>query len=247
MPSNSAAARAARSRSARRVAGVGSIGRQLRAAPTASVDQRAGEVAAVDGRDVGGRQRRQRPRVVPVQQVALEAFEAFDGRQRRVDPVGQLVGVDEAEVVRRDASRAAPCRCWSATCGARRSAPARSGRCRAAARDRPAPHERLEVAPRLARDRLRGTRGPPAPSTARRVGTGRLSAYAIERRGRPQREHRQRRRPARADGPATTSARLPTAIERARDHLRHEHAQARRPAAVGAGRGRLPLEQAALA
>ena len=34
--------------------------------------------------------------------------------------------------------------------------------------------------------------------------------------------------------------------ERARDHVLHEHAQARRPVTIGAGRGRLPLEQSVL-
>ena len=69
------------------------------ARPSRSADgerqQRAGEVAAVDGGDVGRRQRRQRARVVPVQQVTLEALQPLDGRERRVDSLDQLVGVDE--------------------------------------------------------------------------------------------------------------------------------------------------------
>ena len=49
--------------------------------------ERAREVSAVDRRDIGRRKRRQRARVVPVQQVTLEAFQAFDGRERGLDPV----------------------------------------------------------------------------------------------------------------------------------------------------------------
>ena len=42
--------------------------------------QRRREITAVDGRDVAGWQRRERLRVVPIQQVALEMFEAIDRR-----------------------------------------------------------------------------------------------------------------------------------------------------------------------
>ena len=49
--------------------------------------ERARKVAAVDRRDVGGWQRCQRAGVVPVQQVTLEAFQAFDGRERRLNSV----------------------------------------------------------------------------------------------------------------------------------------------------------------
>ena len=121
--------------------------------------ERAGEVAAVDRRDVGRRQRRQRARVVPVQQVTLEAFQAFDGRERGLDPVGQIIGVDEAEVVSRE-RREQP----HADVGRRRAV--RDGQLRdeldVVGRQRVilGSDERLEVAPRLARDRLRGTRGP---------------------------------------------------------------------------------------
>src|SRR5205823_285122 len=46
--------------------------------------QRAGEVAAVDRRDVARQQRRERLRVVPVEQVPFVALQPLDGGQRRV-------------------------------------------------------------------------------------------------------------------------------------------------------------------
>ncbi len=52
-------------------------------------DQRAGEVAAVDRRDVVRPQRRQRRRVVPVQEVAVVALEALERGQRPVEPFEQ--------------------------------------------------------------------------------------------------------------------------------------------------------------
>ena len=56
------------------------------AQPDRQRQQRAGQVAAVHRRDVGRRQRRQRPRVVPVEQVAFVPLQPLDGRQRLVDP-----------------------------------------------------------------------------------------------------------------------------------------------------------------
>ena len=51
--------------------------------------QVAGEVAAVDRRDVGRRQRRQRPRVVPVVEVAAIALHAQQRVERRLEPIEQ--------------------------------------------------------------------------------------------------------------------------------------------------------------
>ena len=53
--------------------------------PDRQRQQRAPKVAAVDRRDVRGREGYQRPRVVPVQQVTLVPFQAFDRGQRRID------------------------------------------------------------------------------------------------------------------------------------------------------------------
>ena len=49
--------------------------------------QIAGEVAAVDGRDVGGRQRRERARVVPVVEVAAVALHPQQRVEGRLEPV----------------------------------------------------------------------------------------------------------------------------------------------------------------
>ena len=123
---------------------------------------------------------------------------------------------------------------------------ARAGRCPAAGRDPRRRRTSRSTATSSAR-RAGDTRGRPASSAARRLGTGRLSAYAIARRGRPQREHRQRR-PAAPPGASSDDQRpaSPTAISGLAIISVDERAQARRPAAGGAGRRRLPLEQPAL-
>ena len=54
------------------------------------MSERARQVAAVHRRDVGRQQRRQRPRVVPIQQVAFEAFQLLDGGERAIDSEHQL-------------------------------------------------------------------------------------------------------------------------------------------------------------
>ena len=68
--------------------------------PTDSVSERAREVAAVHRGHVGRRQRRQRPRVVPVEQVAFERSSRSIVVERPVDPLHELGVVDESEVVR---------------------------------------------------------------------------------------------------------------------------------------------------
>ena len=83
--SKSAVARAARE---------GALSRSADATVT-----RRREVAAVDGRDIRRRQRRQRPGVMPVEQMSLEFLQSLDCRQRLVDPTEELRRVDELEVV----------------------------------------------------------------------------------------------------------------------------------------------------
>ena len=50
-------------------------------------DQMAREIAAVDRRDVGRLERPQIARVVPVEEVAVEALQPLHGRQRRLEPL----------------------------------------------------------------------------------------------------------------------------------------------------------------
>ena len=124
---------------ARGVEGAGAaaaaVRRRLRelAQPGGQRHQRAGQVAAVHGRDVARGERRQADRVVPVEQVALVALERLDGGERVLDPVRELAGAAGSPGRARRASRAAPCRCWSARCGGRCAAPGPPARCRAAA------------------------------------------------------------------------------------------------------------------
>ena len=59
----------------------------------------AGEVAAVDGRDVPGVQRLQGPRVVPVIEVSLVPIEAIQRAQGIAGAQDQLSGREVAEVV----------------------------------------------------------------------------------------------------------------------------------------------------
>ena len=63
-------------------------------------DERAGEVAAIDRRDIPRVQRRPRRRVVPVQEVTAIAFEPFQRRQGRIEPPQHLGGRQIAKIVR---------------------------------------------------------------------------------------------------------------------------------------------------
>ena len=63
-------------------------------------DQRGGEVAAVDRRDVARVERRQRRRVVPVEEVTFMPLEAFERRQRAIETSNQRRGRHVAEIVR---------------------------------------------------------------------------------------------------------------------------------------------------
>ncbi len=62
--------------------------------------QMAGEIAAVDGREVAGLQRLERARVVPVVEVSAVALEIRYRRQGRSEPVDRVERADEAEVSR---------------------------------------------------------------------------------------------------------------------------------------------------
>ncbi len=71
--------------------------------------ERSGEVAAVHGRHIARRQRREALRVVPVEEVALEARHPFNRRERCFDALYELGRADEAEIVsgeRREQSHA---------------------------------------------------------------------------------------------------------------------------------------------
>ena len=60
--------------------------------------QVAGQVAAVNGGDVGRRERLQRARVVPVVEMPVKSLEPPDGGERGLDPLDHLQGADPAEV-----------------------------------------------------------------------------------------------------------------------------------------------------
>ena len=85
-------------------------------------DQRPGEVAAVHGGDVPGRQRRQGAGVVPVQEMPLVALQPLHrGHQRaRAAPAARRCGCSRGRG--RPASTAGPSRCWWARSGAPRRA-----------------------------------------------------------------------------------------------------------------------------
>ena len=70
--------------------------------PNRERQQRTRKVSAVDRGDIAGRERFERAGVVPVQEVTVEAFEPFNSRQGRPDPVDQRPRVDEAQVVSRE-------------------------------------------------------------------------------------------------------------------------------------------------
>ena len=76
------------------------LGRVERQQALRQRDERPGEVAAVHRRDVARVQRRQRGRVVPVQEMPAISFEAFERRQRAVETLDERVGREIAEVVR---------------------------------------------------------------------------------------------------------------------------------------------------
>ena len=88
--------------------------------PLRQRDQRRGQVAAVDGRDISGMKRRQRRRVVPVEEVALVPLQPFERRQRQVRAAGRALQWRCSRGRARPASTAAPCRCWSAMFAGRR-------------------------------------------------------------------------------------------------------------------------------
>ena len=221
------------------------------AQPTRERQERAREVAAVDRRDVGRAQRRQRLRVVPVQQVPLEALQALDRRERGVDPSrrARRVSMKPRSWAARVASRPMPMLVGDVRC-----ATVGLGRLLEVVRRQAVvlrAHERRRSTARSCARRLRrNSRSSVARAATRRVGTGRLSAYAIERCGRPQREDGQRprgraRRAERDDqDEAPTSAITGLAIISRTKSCAPICRQA--GAARGARRRRLPLEQAAL-
>ena len=203
--------------------------------------QRSDEVAAVHGRDVAGRQRSQALGVVPVEQMAFVPLEALDRRERRVDPRRELVAADEAEVVsgeRRqqphaDVRRRGPV----GHPGLRRLLEVVGGQAVVVGS-----HEGLEVAPGVAGD-AREERAVLGGEIDLRLRRRPAEHVRDERRGGPEREHRQR------DGPGggtrqSHQGEAGDRDQRARDHLAHEGARAvARVPALGAGRGRLPLQQ----
>ena len=160
-------------------------------------DQRAGKVAAVDRRDVPRMQRRQRRRVVPVQEVALVTLEPFERRQRPVEALDERRRWRDSRGRARPASTAGPCRCWSATCGvASRGSPSILlvvvGR-------------QPRVVPRWRTSRSSATSFAPSVAAARSSAVERTHARADRHaqpvrdgwRDGPQQEERRRRRPAR--------------------------------------------------
>ena len=76
--------------------------RRQRQEPLCQRDERAGEVAAVDRRHVPRGERRERPRVVPVQEVSFMSLEPFHGRDRAFEAREHLLCRDESEVVCRE-------------------------------------------------------------------------------------------------------------------------------------------------
>src|SRR5438067_8929737 len=63
--------------------------------------QTAQQIAAVDRGNVAGLQRLQRPRVVPVVEVALEALQFFEGNEGLLQATEEGAQAEIAEVVRR--------------------------------------------------------------------------------------------------------------------------------------------------
>ena len=99
-----------RRRGAYRVGRIDEAGHQLRLAlrprgnagqAAGQCDERADEVAAVDGRHVGGPQRRKRLRVVPVEQVTFVPLERIARIERVVHTFDELLGRQQPQVVGR--------------------------------------------------------------------------------------------------------------------------------------------------
>ena len=204
---------------------IGGVGQSQQ--PGAQRQQVAGEVAAVDRRDVARRQRLERPRVVPVVEVAAVALQPVQrARASRAVRSMQLAGARCSRSRRPPGWRAATGRCWSATCGAR--APARVllevvGR-------QPVVLGVDEASRRSARSCARRGRrnarlvGDRAAARARR--SGRLSHQAISGRGQPQQ---------------------PGAAARRRAHRLASHGQRRAAAAAGATAGAIHIDRVASA
>ena len=62
-------------------------------------EEGACEVAAVHRRDVPGVEGGQAPGIVPIQEMSFPSIEPLQGRHCPLDPIHQLGGADEAEVV----------------------------------------------------------------------------------------------------------------------------------------------------
>ena len=178
-------------RSVRRSRSRRSVGDGRRAGRFASVSSAAARLP-LSTEEMYRARGRQGLRVVPIEQVALEALHALDRREREIDAFGEIVGPDESAGRAPTAWRAGPCRCWSATCDARRSA----GRFLKVVRRQAVvvgDREGVEVAPGLAgrQSKKQAIVGPdflPAPRD-------RLAEPVREqRRGNPQQQDRQRRR-----------------------------------------------------
>ena len=210
-------------------------------------DQRRGEIAAVDRRDVARVERRQRLGAVPVEKMALVAFETFERGQRAIETIDQRRGRHVPEIVRRErrqqrhadvGRRRAPRqpRLVTFLVVVRRQPPVR-------VRD-----ERLVIAPGLAR---RPAQQQPLAFTERTLsGTNRLAQpVGDHRRADPQRDERQRRR-QRLAVRRRDQKRGGERDDRARDHVGNEPEE--RASADDAGgarrgrRGRFPFEQPTL-
>ena len=96
-------------------------------------DQVAGQVAAVDRRDIGGLQRTQVRRVVPVEEMAAEALQAIPWSPASPPGARRLRACRSSRSRGRRLSTAAEADDWSATSGGRRRAWDPPGSCPAAA------------------------------------------------------------------------------------------------------------------
>ena len=100
-------------------------------------DQVAGQVAAVDRRDIGGIERTQIRRVVPIEEVAAEALQATPWSPASPRGARRLRACRSSRSRGRRSSTAAAGQDWSATCDGRRRAWDPPGNCPAAACGRP--------------------------------------------------------------------------------------------------------------
>ncbi len=172
--------------------------------------------------------------------MAFEVLEAFDGGERGLDAAGQIIRVDEAEIVRRNGGkqRHPDVRRRRAVCDGQRGNDLHVvWRKRVIRRH----DKRLEVVPGLARHRLEKRAVVRVELGAAR-GYGPAEGVRDKRCGDPQREHGRRRGQGvrtETDGQEGAANR----DERTRDHVRDERRQQRRSAAMGAGCGRFPFEQ----